>query len=340
LVAGLLLTGAATLQTSTPTGRATGATWDTTDTPPPDADAADATGDAGDQPAGLPLPAAERPGDEPFFEVLTPDPLQATEDVPAFYELDCDSSLEEAALVMCEFGDLDGDLVVAVVGDSKIGQWMPALEVIAAERGWLLRLYTKSGCSFTSAMTERDGAPYTECHDWSEELLGRLTGGERADVLVTSSIRAKALDGSGDRSEQALVEGYADYWTTLEDHGTRVVAISDTPQPPEDDVLPYECVLEHPLDVASACSWPSDDGIGSGPLRAAVDRVDTATYVDMNPWVCPERTCVAAYRNVVTYRQGSHITATFVGVLAEPLAAYLVPVVEDAGGDSRPGTSS
>jgi len=221
-----------------------------------------------------------------------------------------------------------------------MGQWMPALEMIAEERGWLVRLYTKSGCSFTAAMTERDGAPYTECHAWSEELLERLTGDERPDVMVTSSIRAKALDASGDRSTEALVEGYADYWSTLAAQGTRVVAISDTPQPPENDVVPYECALEHAGQIGSSCSWPSDDGIGSAPLRAAVDRVDTAVYVDMNPWVCPEQTCVAAYRNVLTYRQGSHITATFVEVLTEPLAAYLVPVVEGVGEETRSGTSS
>ena len=105
-------------------------------------------------------------------------------------------------------------------------------------------------------------------------------------------------------------------------------------------MVPYECALEHAGQIGSSCSWPSDDGIGSGPLLAAVDRVDTAVYIDMNPWVCPEQTCVAAYRNVLTYRQGSHITATFVEVLAQPLAAYLIPVVEGVGEETRSGTSS
>src|SRR5690606_331948 len=98
--------------------------------------------------------------------------------------------------------------------------------------------------------------------------------------------------------------------------------------------------LEHAGKVASSCSWPSDDGIGSAPLRAAVDRLDTAVYVDMNPWVCREQTSVAAYRTALTHRQRPHITATCVEVLTEPPAAYLVPVVEGVGEEARSGTSS
>src|SRR5690606_10253222 len=94
LVAGLLLTGAAALQGTGTAGRATGATWDTTVTAPPDQagatappdqsgttappDQSGATTGPDGQPAGLPLPSAEQPGDPPFFDVLTPDPLQAT----------------------------------------------------------------------------------------------------------------------------------------------------------------------------------------------------------------------------------------------------------------------
>jgi hypothetical protein len=91
----------------------------------------------------------------------------------------------------------------------------------------------------------------------------------------------------------------------------------------------YECVAEHPEDHSEACSWSYRETAGSKTLREAVDATgEGAHYVDMDPWVCPEGTCVAVYRNILTYRQGSHITATYAMLLGEPLAAFLVPIVE------------
>jgi peptidoglycan/LPS O-acetylase OafA/YrhL len=359
LVAGLLLTGAATLQTSTPTGRATGATWDTTDTPPPDADAAppddttastappedttastapsdadsdaaDATGDAGDQPAGLPLPAAERPGDEPFFDVLTPDPLEATSDVPGLYDAGCQVDGQDDSSEPCEFGDPQGQTVVAVVGDSKMAQWVPAIDRIGEENGWRVRTYTKQGCAFTDSMLlTAEGEPYATCRDWGRDVIERLTGPEQPDVVLVSSVMSLGLpadDAPHDReSREAFIDGYVRYWTTLRDAGVDIIAVSDTPAPGEVGPV-YECVDEH-RDDPSACSWPYRTSPGSRALQAAVSQVDGAEYVDMDPWVCPGGTCVGVYRNVLTYRQGSHITVTFVEVLTEPLAAYLVPLV-------------
>lgn len=48
----------------------------------------------------------------------------------------------------------------------------------------------------------------------------------------------------------------------------------------------------------------------------------------MNQHVCPDGTCPAVYRNVLTYRQGSHITDTLVRVLTPELSSELVPEVE------------
>ncbi len=64
-------------------------------------------------------------------------------------------------------------------------------------------------------------------------------------------------------------------------------------------------------------------------MQEAADAVDDAAFIDMNPFVCPDGECRAVVRNVLTYRQGSHITATWVKVLAPELAARLVPLVKE-----------
>ncbi|WP_109472741.1 acyltransferase family protein [Ornithinimicrobium cavernae] len=340
LVAGLALGQGGTLGPSA-AARPTGATWSGSaagdGASPPDADPSGPS--LAGEVVALPHPSSEKPGDEPFFDRVTPDPASATSDLPALYDLDCASEVTDATVRMCERGAADGDVVVAVVGDSKVGQWLPALEEIAADRGWLLRVYTKSGCTFTAAtiVLPETGEPFTSCRTWSDEVFQRITGPELPDVVVTSGLRGEALDASGEVTEDAMVEGYTAYWTALGAEEVPVIAISDSPQP-RGEVRSYQCVADAPDDVAS-CDWPAGDGSGSPALRAAAQQVDTAEYVDMNPWVCPEGTCPAVYRNVLTYRQGSHITATFAEVLSEPLAGYLVPLVEGAGPSGDPETS-
>ncbi|MGI8947370.1 MAG: SGNH hydrolase domain-containing protein [Ornithinimicrobium sp.] len=251
--------------------------------------------------------------------------------MPALYGQGCSTALADTSVNQCVSGDEGGDVVLAMVGDSKIAQWQPALDAIAQERGWRLEIYIKSGCPLTTALTVIDTDLYESCQDWGLAVLDRLVGPDRADVVVTSGVRQDALDAEGQETLEGLVDGYEDAWTQLTEAGVQVVAISDSPQPGGQKV--YECVADNMDDPNTACSWPSEDGMGSLGLRTAAEEVDGASYVDMNRWICPHGTCPAVYRNVLTYRQGSHITATYASVLAGRLAEELVPLVADAAAD-------
>ncbi|MCE0487005.1 acyltransferase family protein [Ornithinimicrobium sediminis] len=294
--------------------------------PPEDeAGGADEPGTADEpEPRGPEPPERTSTDDPPIYETITPDPLAATEDVPRFYDEGCQVTVDEGQVTSCPAGDPDGDVLVYVIGDSKIGQWVPAIEEIALANSWRVVIHTKSACAFTDVMTTVGGEPYEQCRDWGEEVMAELRA-EEPDVVITGGLRGEALAEDGTTSREALVEGYARYWSELEEQGTRVIAIADNPQPADPPV--YECVDEHRDDHLEQCSWDYRDGSGSEALRLAADQVDGVRFVDMNPWVCPGELCVGVWRNVLTYRQGSHITATFALALAEPLAEHIVPLV-------------
>ncbi|MBA2696565.1 MAG: hypothetical protein H0U62_12175 [Actinobacteria bacterium] len=145
---------------------------------------------------------------------------------------------------------------------------------------------------------------------------------------MTSGSRQVAVDSAGQRTVAVLVAGYIDVWRRLADAGVPVVAISDTPGTRA--MRTPDCVAAHVEDPNGACAWSSSGGGGSAALRAAAAEVAEATYVDMNPWVCADGICRAVQRNVVTYRYGSHLTATFAGLLTGRLEEQLVPLVEQA----------
>lgn len=266
------------------------------------------------------------PNDTPLYSTITPDPAVATEDVPDLYARGCQVNQVEAGVGECVSRIAsEGTSDVAVVGDSKIAQWLPALEEIGAEQGWQVTSYTKSSCSFSTAVQVLDREPYDSCTVWNEELATLLSE-TQPDVVITSGLVSTAFEGS-ELTERAAVDGYVEAWSKLAGQDIPIIVLSDTPSPDSAVAPVYECVAANPDDANDVCSWDSSDG--SPALSAAAGEVPMATYLDINQFVCPEGVCYPVYRNVLTYRQGSHITATFALLLEDSLAGELIPAVTE-----------
>ncbi len=265
---------------------------------------------------------------------FTPQATEATASVPSAYADECQQDQESADVVMCEYGDLDSDMVVAVVGDSKILQWQSAIEQIATDEGWHVQSYTKSSCAFSAGMQAAKGEPYTSCAQWNENVLADLVELD-PDVVLTSGRNAEALEDWEDPdsgSTEAMTDALAEQWAHLSDEGIPVVPILDNPSP--GDLSVYECVAEN-LDNLEACTFDREEGIdrSQAPLQQeAADRVDGVQTIDLSDLVCPEQTCVPVIGNVLVYRQSSHVTDAYVRTLIPDLTDRLVPVVGEVGG--------
>jgi hypothetical protein len=263
---------------------------------------------------------------------LTPDPLRATSDVPDVYADGCHQDQVGAEPLSCTYGDPDGETVVAVAGDSKVAQWLPALQPLAEQHGWKLVTFTKSACSFAAAtIRDGDGRPYRSCAEWGQRLLRHLTEVERPDFVITSQGAAQAFGPDGALSEEALVGGLQEVWGALARAGAQVVVIADNPHPGENV---YECVDEH-RDRLTACTYSRDRRLTRGGYAvqlAATQGQPEVSMVDLFDAICPVDPCAPVIGDVLIYRQGSHITATYV----ETLAPRLDEALSEAGLPGRP----
>ena len=274
---------------------------------------------------------------------ITPDPLKAPEDVPGLYADGCQVSATSSKPVSCSYGPKDAKTTIAVVGDSKAAQWVPALEILARRHDWRVTTYTKSACQFTSAETSLDGEPYSTCTEWGKQVLDRLTGRDRPDLVLTAGQRDSGIvgesDGELELSEDAMVSGLDDVWQQLTDAGSKVLVLADTPQTFSEV---YACVSEHPDDLTE-CTYDRAKGIASSgaPVQkraadalGATDLSDGTApasppakplyYLDLVDWICPARECPPVIGNVLVYRQGSHLTKTYVETLAPRLEKALL----------------
>jgi peptidoglycan/LPS O-acetylase OafA/YrhL len=252
---------------------------------------------------------------------MTPTPAQATSDLPAAQNDGCQQSANAEEVISCEYGDPNGSVAVAVVGDSKMTQWMAALGPLAEQNGWRLTTYLKANCSFSMVMTEYRSRPYQECRVWGDAVLGQLTSSP-PDYVITSQGQGRGLTEDGELSSDAMVRGLRAMWSALTSAGSAVIAVADNPPPPGLNV--YECVQENPARL-SACAFDRVPGTAA-VQHAAVQDMDGVEIVDLSYAICPTERCAPVIGNVLVYRQGSHITATYIATLAPRLARALSDV--------------
>lgn len=245
----------------------------------------------------------------------------------------CQIGRDDVAVVTCGAGDLGSTRIIALVGDSKIGQWLPALDALGREHGWRIRTYVKSSCPFSAATVRWRDQPYPQCRAWAKAVLARLTGPERPQLVLTSAVRGAAYGPDGVEHESDLVAGYAEFWRRMAKAGVRVVALADTPQPPVGRDI-RSCLAGHPTDFMTRCSYAYGPGLGTPALKAATDLVPDSRWLDLSTKICPAGACWPVIGDTVVYRQGSHLSKSYAASLAAPLwrgLARLAPETITAG---------
>lgn len=257
-----------------------------------------------------------------------PEPKDSFDDQPDAYEDDCHTQ-EGTEVRTCEYGAEDGDVTVAVVGDSKALQWISAIDEIGQERGWRVITMTKSTCTWADAYVSSDQKPDTECWQWGQNAKDRVLDLE-PDLVVTSfgHNMASPEDSSTEFSHEGMVDGLVSIWQEVGDAGIPVAALSDSPHSGEVEDVP-DCVEDHRDDPA-ACTIEDSEGIGTPPMRDAVEQVPSATLVDLTDVICPDDTCHPLFGDVLVQRDGSHLTDTFVREVAPALDEPLAELVDSS----------
>jgi hypothetical protein len=259
---------------------------------------------------------------------VTPDPLDASLDRPRADVDHCQVGREVVTPVGCTFSDPDGDTTVALVGDSKAMQWLPALEQAAVERGWRIVTVGKSSCTFSDGAAALWGDPYPECDAWNKATMA-LPPGLEPDVVVTSANGGILLP-EGASTREVLADAFARRWDDLGARGIPVLASGNTPRSPNDlDV----CAADHPRDLG-ACAFAKATatvGLGRQAMTLAAERSTNATYVDYTDAICPGTTCPLVIGHVVIHRAGDHITATYAATVASQLNPEIEQVLARAG---------
>ncbi len=263
------------------------------------------------------------------YDRIVPAPVDAATDKSMAYQAvsgkkDCFSYLPSFRQVRCTFGDEDSDVEIALVGNSHAGQWVTALDRLADKYHWRVTTYLASQCAASQTAQTFGGADYSEaCENWVRRSTRAVERSKPDMVFYTNRISVGAEGKTYEESLPIYEEGMKTVLQSWHEAGLKVMVLHDTPAPGES--IP-DCLAANADDM-SACDGSREDWIAPEPAKGAVRDIDDPRirFVDLNDHVCGDEVCKAVTGGVVTYFDGSHLTATYVSTLAR----YLGPPVRD-----------
>ena len=225
--------------------------------------------------------------------------------MPATYAGGCHSDSFAAPAITCDFGDPDGELTVALVGDSKISQWASVIDSIGKARGWRVISLLKSACAFADGAPKRADLLSTSCLQWNERGMAKLAQ-LAPDVILVNQGAFRALtdpnDAASPETSEAMVLALESRWKRLVESGIPVVTFLDNPAPSQQ--IP-ECVAQHRSSL-NECTFTARTLVAN-VQRAAAARVPGVGVLDINDGICPGGKCPAVIGNEAPWdsRQGS-----------------------------------
>ena len=252
---------------------------------------------------------------QPSATALVPRPEEAYKDNGEIYARGCPSDYDDSGVRPCvfDFRSAADDPTVAAVGDSKMGQWIPALEEIAKQQHWRLISMTKAGCAFSAAerLEGNPAAVYASCITWNANVLQQIHTIAPA-LLFTTQLESyptvrngEALTGRANRAE--MIRGLAVRLAQMKDAGVPVVTFAETPRMA---VNVPECVSVHLSDLASCARLRARGLVNAGIVKSAAQQVGDPV-LDLNDRICTPVECPSVIGDVLVYRDDHHLTATY-----------------------------
>jgi len=234
--------------------------------------------------------------------------LASIEARPTPYDDGCHLNYHQSVSPLCEFGKLDSNKTVVLYGDSHAVQWFPALEKLAAEKGFRLITLTKSACPSIDVVRESVGAfKMGNCVAWRKSTIDRIAV-EKPDLIILSSFEHFVPPGDPRKVKEWWAAGSERTYKTLQPLTSKIVYLLDTPLPKRN--IP-DCLASTSADK---CLANSKLGL---PQTANFEIVDPAK------WLCQVE-CRGIVRGNVAYRDASHISVATSLELADSLWQALV----------------
>ncbi len=263
------------------------------------------------------------------FQKLNPSPADASTDYFSLAKFGCALGLDQVVVNECAFGRIDADQSLVILGDSHGSAIFPAVEAAAQKQNWKVNVWTKNACPIAN-VSKWDTARkriFSECDEFRRTIIGQTISRNPNLVILVSAFNPKTIlidRNSGAPIAQSkmranMISGLRQSIRQLTNAGLKVVILREPPYAPFD---PPECLIEKKKVEACAFNAPQQS-----PEVQASKNISNAKVLDLYSAVCPSDRCSPVKKQVIVYRDRTHMTKTYVMTL-EPRFTQLLKQYE------------
>jgi peptidoglycan/LPS O-acetylase OafA/YrhL len=259
----------------------------------------------------------------PIPEGLRPTLAQARDDRGPIGQETCVTLIVETQPDPCVVGDQQGSTTVVLYGDSHAAMWLPAIELMAADRHWRVVPVIKVACPPFEVSVWRPSLdrPLTECDQWRPLAMDVIAREHPAIIFVAGSRNYQLVSASGQPLPTNAYAGWESGMlrtlTALRGLTERVVLIGESPHFHFD---PPRCLATEGR--VEACTVPRRRLVSSAyeELEHRTTAASGADLIPTIPWLCRADSCPLILGDYLVYRNNGHLTATITTVLAQQLS--------------------
>ena len=247
-----------------------------------------------------------------------------TGDVPAIYGVaGCDTWYHSSEVTACGFGEKNAEHTLVLFGDSVLAQWFPTFaKIYLSNPDWRIIVFTKSACSAStvSYYYPRIKSMYTVCDAWRKKALNEIAS-IHPDVVVMGSTHYGFTPAEWIGGTQKTLD-------KLSPSAKSVIVMSATPELGFNGLSCLAAKVNWPswLPELKHCHAPlapeTTDSVVN-LLRQASKAYPNVHVFDFRNAICPEGICHAKLGKHIVYRDGQHLTASFIESLAPVLEKQL-----------------
>jgi peptidoglycan/LPS O-acetylase OafA/YrhL len=247
-------------------------------------------------------------------------PFEINAASPIIYNDGCHTTEAEPKMKGCDFGDLESNKLIMLVGDSHAAQWFPGFESASVKNKFKLRVATKSACPALLLKSDA-GVRNSDCTIWEKNVLEYINT-SKPKIVVISNLTEYSSDASiqSNLSATLYIESLVRFISQI-DPNIKVAVIGDTPYPGKDSVA----CLSLSWKDSSKCDLENNKAAKTEMTRL-VSNFRT-TYFDSRPLFCQAKTCPAIIDRKNVYRDGSHLSL-FTVDLQENLAIQILDLLD------------
>jgi hypothetical protein len=229
----------------------------------------------------------------------------------------------------CLYGAVGAKRTIVIFGDSFVGNWLPALDLVGKSLGYQIAAFEFAGCitSFVQATGKNLDAFDRACNEWHNHLPASVR--EVKPVAIIAANGTLSWGVGGDPSWIQGIQKAFNEMTTTSPHTIRVL-ISISPHL----AAPAPACLAAYASAIQKCDATYVPGkLGVGLFSASLVRDQNAavaahaTLLPTVQWFCVRDRCPAVVDNLLVYADEDHTTTVYSKYLSKVLQEALAPIL-------------